>query len=152
MLNKSLGAWLIAVLSCAVLSGCATPQLDFSVDASRAINLDETGDAYAVVVRVYQLTDPVLFERSEFDDMWKADEQILADTLVSLHEITVEPSLSRTVSIEKAERARYAGVVAYFRNDEGHWRAHKKVNHGFIRASTNMTLKLDGNRVELEYR
>ena len=152
MLNKSLGAWLFAVLSFTVLSGCATPQLNFSVDASHAINLDETGDAYAVVVRVYQLTDPVLFERSEFDDMWKADEQILADTLVSLHEITVEPSLSRTVSIEKAERARYAGVVAYFRNDDGQWRANKKVNHGFIRASTNMTLKLDGNRVELEYR
>lgn len=152
MLNKSFSALLFTVLSFAVLSGCATPQLNFSVDASHAINLDETGDAYAVVVRVYQLTDPVLFERSEFDDMWKADEQILADTLVSLHEITVEPSLSRTVSIEKAERARYAGVVAYFRNDDGQWRANRKINHGFIRASTNMRLKLDGNRVELEYR
>ncbi len=152
MLIKSAGAWLFAAIVVAALTGCATPQLNFSVNASSAINVDETGDAYAVVVRVYQLTDPVLFERSQFDDMWKADEQILADTLVSMHEITVEPSLSRTVSIEKAERAQYAGVVAYFRNDEGQWRANKKVNHGFIQASTNMTLELDGNSVQLEYR
>lgn len=152
MLIKSLRVWLIIVLGVSALVGCSTPQLNIAVDASSSINTDETGDAYAVVVRLYQLTDTVLFENAQFDDMWKADEQILADTLVSMHEITVEPSLSRTVSIEKAELARYAGIVAYFRNDDGQWRAHKKVNYGFIPASTEMALAIDGKNIQLEYR
>lgn len=152
MLNRSIPTSLLSLLCALMLGACSTPHLNIRIHASDTLNSDEYGNTYAVLLRVYQLNDPDLFEQAAYDDLWKSDTAVLASSLVSVHEITVEPSLSKTVEIERDENARYAGVVAFFRSQQGDWKAYKKVNHGFIPASTQMILKVSGSDIDLQYR
>jgi len=142
----------LTLLCTMLLCACATPQLNFRVQASDTLNADENGNTYAVLLRVYQLSDTDLFEQAAYEDLWKADTQVLASSLVSVHEFTIEPSLSKTIEVEKEEGARYAGIVAFFRSHEGNWKAYRKINHGLIPASTRMALTVSGSDIDLQYR
>lgn len=152
MLIKSLSSLSFALLCALFLGACSTPHLNIRVQASDTLNADESGNTYAVLLRVYQLNDPDLFEQAAYEDLWKSDTSILASSLISVHEFTIEPSLSKTIEIEKEEGTRYAGIVAFFRSQEGEWKAYRKVNHGFIPASTQMRLVVTGSDIDLHYR
>lgn len=135
-----------------VLGACSTPHLNIKVNASNTLNTDESGTSYAVLIRVYQLRDLSQFEKAAYPDLWKADTEILANSLVSVHEFTVEPSIDQSVSIKREEGAKYSGVVAFFRSQEGEWKVSRKVNHGFIPASTEMILRVADEHIDLKYR
>lgn len=152
MLIKSLTSIGVALVWAVLLSACSTPHLSIRVQASDTLNADPNGNTYAVLVRVYQLNDPELFEQAGYEELWKSDTSVLASSLVSVHEFTVEPSLSQSLEIEKEDGARYAGIVAFFRSRDGDWKAYRKINHGFIPASTNMALEVSGSDIDLSYR
>ncbi|MCH8532179.1 MAG: type VI secretion system lipoprotein TssJ [Saccharospirillum sp.] len=140
-------------LMVALISACSTPHLNYTIHTDGSLNPDSTGNNYAVLVRVYQLTVPDSFNTASFDDLWRHSDTVLSGTLLAQHEITLEPGESRTWSLRKENDARYTGVVAFFRDSESaHWKQVRKVNNGPIPASTELHLHLIQNQLELSYR
>lgn len=134
------------------LLGCSTPHLDYTINASQALNTDSNGNSYAVVVRVYQLRTPDEFLDAEFSDLWQGEHASLGDTLLADHEFVIEPGSHQSTRLRKEEDTRYTGVMAIFRDAEAStWRTVRKVNDGPIPASTRLSLNLQGNTIELTY-
>jgi len=135
------------------LSSCATTSLKFSVVANKNINPGVDGQPYAVLVRFYQLNDPAIFEKASYANLWKNDVDVLGVTLLNKKELVMEPGVSMNVTLAKADQTKYIGLVAFYRDfKKQQWKAVKKVNYGFIPASTQLKILLDDNKLDLQYR
>ena len=104
---------------------CKEPEvLKVVVRGSDRMNMDESGQSLAVVVRVYQLKSSRTLEDAEFDQIWQRDRETLADDVLSVSETVLAPSDSRIVNIKRADDAHYLAVIGLFRRPDGiAWRA-----------------------------
>ena len=51
-----------------------------------------------VRLRIYQLSDLNQFKEATFRELWKMDQKILGDSLVSMKELTVTPGLKNKLN------------------------------------------------------
>lgn len=146
---------ILAILLCfssVSLFSCATPALKIDLSSDATINTSSDGQSFSVLLRFYQLSDPAIFERSDYDALWRDAAGVLGVTLLDEKELMVEPSTSLSLSLTKHDAAEYLGIVAYFREHESaDWKAYKKLNHGVIKADTRMEIELTGNQLFLAY-
>ncbi|WP_119393193.1 type VI secretion system lipoprotein TssJ [Salinibius halmophilus] len=141
----------IFLLFTVLLTGCATPTLNFEMASAEKLNTDRWGDSYSVTMRVYQLSDTARFEEASYEALWKSDEATLGATLVSTREFIVEPNREEVFALERSAGAKFVAVAAFFRSHESNnWRAVKKINYD-LPADTNLTLSLTDKTVELGY-
>ena len=94
ILNRNIWFTLI-IVGCLVGSGCSTvnskvggafnlkTDLRIRFNVAENINPDESSQPKPVIVRLYELTDPTLFDRADFIDLFENDEAILGDTFIS---------------------------------------------------------------------
>ncbi|MEJ2042073.1 MAG: type VI secretion system lipoprotein TssJ [Reinekea sp.] len=133
--------------------GCAAPSLDVDLSSDGNLNQDSTGTSYSVLVRLYQLSDPSLFEKASVSSLFRQDDEILSATLVSKKELSVAPNTQAVLEIPKDEASRYLGVVAFYRDTKSERQiAVKKVNYGKLKFSTKLQLQLVDNNIFLSYR
>lgn len=139
-------------LFCAVLlSGCATPTLNFEMASAEKLNTDRWGDSYSVTMRVYQLSDTSRFEEASYEALWKSDDATLGASLINKREFIVEPKRDEAFALERAPGAKFVAVAAFYRSHgDNNWRAVKKINYD-LPADTNLTLELTDKNVELGY-
>ena len=104
---------------------CKEPEvLKVVVRGSDRMNMDESGQSLAVVVRVYQLKGSRSLEDAEFDQIWQHDRETLADDVLSVSETVLAPSDSKVVNIKRSDDAHYLAVIGLFRRPDGiAWRA-----------------------------
>jgi type VI secretion system VasD/TssJ family lipoprotein len=103
---------------------CKEPDLKITVRGSDRLNMDEAGRSLAVVVRIYQLKTLKTLEDADFDQVWQHDRETLGEDLVSVDEVTVDPSDKKMVPIKRSTDARYLVAVGLFRKPDGiAWRA-----------------------------
>lgn len=142
----------LCFLTTLLLLSCATPSLKMDLNSKSKINTAGDGQTFSVLVRFYQLNDPSLFERADYDSLWRDATGVLGITLVDEKELMVEPSTQLSISLTKHQAAEYIGIVAYFRDHQGaDWKAYRKLNHGVLKADTRMKLEIDGNQLVLGY-
>ncbi|AJQ93817.1 MULTISPECIES: type VI secretion system lipoprotein TssJ [Gynuella] len=152
MLKQLFQTTILVLISIVLFSSCATSNLKFQVESSETLNPDVQGNNYAVIVRVYQLTDPRLFDRAPYDELWKTGPDMLADTLISVHEFTVQPGFEGVLNIDKKRGAEYVGVMAFFRSREGSWKVYQKVKSGVFSKSAKLKLNVTGSNINMQYR
>jgi type VI secretion system VasD/TssJ family lipoprotein len=91
--------------------------------------MDESGRSLAVVVRVYQLKSLKALDDADFDQVWQHDKETLGEDLLSVDEITVDPSDKKVVPVKRSGDTRYLVAVGLFRKPEGiAWRATRTLN------------------------
>jgi type VI secretion system protein VasD len=110
------------------LMGCAhwppPVRINAEIQAAGDINLDQNGGPSPVVLRLYQLRDKEVFERSDFFALYDRERSTLGENLIARDEITLQPSEHHEYTKKMDSDARYFGVIAAYRDiDNASWRA-----------------------------
>jgi len=88
-------------------------------DGGNQLNPDAEGKPLSVVMRVYQLTDLERFAATDAETLWDTPQKALGNTLVEAREITLLPGIGQIDQWPLAKNARYVGVAAFFRDEQG---------------------------------
>ncbi|MFQ3231344.1 type VI secretion system lipoprotein TssJ [Reinekea sp.] len=133
------------------LFGCATPSLNFKLDSTQNLNLGEDQQAYAVLVRFYQLNELSAFENASYESLWKNDSETLGLSLVSRKELIVDPDSSLSVSLTKAKATKALGLVAFYRDYSGkQWKTFQTISNNAFKRKTLMAIELTESELTLE--
>jgi type VI secretion system VasD/TssJ family lipoprotein len=126
--DRNFAIWAFIVLLCTGLNGaCATipgaPQWEYEekaievkIEADKQLNLVD-GKPHALALYVYQLSDPNAFKElaQNKSGLLKMIENSRFDpSAVEQEKIIVQPGEKKTVSLDRAERAKFVGLVAAF--------------------------------------
>jgi type VI secretion system protein VasD len=108
---------------------CPPPEpLRISLRAGRHLNPSERGEPLATVVRVYQLKGTGKIGVASFDDLLDHDRDTLAEDLVGVQEVTVNPGVTLDPPLSRSAEASHIAVVGLFRRPTGtSWRAVEKL-------------------------
>ncbi len=133
-----------------LMTACTSTQVKLEVAATDNLNMNRFDEALPVVLRVYQLSDIQSFKTATFEELWKSDKSVLANSLITVEERTVNPSEKLTIKFEQAETAKYVGVFALFRDrSDDNWRVFHDLNSGTLKLSTSLEVLLTSNSVKL---
>ncbi|MCK6263566.1 type VI secretion system lipoprotein TssJ [Vibrio sp. ZSDE26] len=125
---------LVAALS---LSGCAmwdqfkestglTPQtssIELVIEASSNLNVREGGQSSPVILRVHELSSPVLFRNLDFFALFENDKDSLGDEYLKRYEFQLQPGDEVHQYIELDPATRALGFSVAFRDINGSsWR------------------------------
>jgi type VI secretion system protein VasD len=162
MCAKWLGSALLATIVGACSSApkpvppCKDPEpLRLVLRGSERLNPGEKGEPLATVVRVYQLKGPAKLSEAGFEELLDRDKEVLADELVGVQELTLQPSERLEPPVPRMEGATYLGVVGLFRQPAGtSWRALYRLpaedpQHCHKKSTAPVQMLLEENRIEL---
>ncbi len=136
-----------------LLSACSAPQVKVNLSSTANLNMNNAREPLPVVVRIYQLTDPKLFENATFNELWKNDIAILGNSLLRKDSLTLDPASQHKIRLERHEQTRFVAVMAAFHHQPNNsWRVVKKSSGSFlgIKTSTNVKALLKDNIIEME--
>ena len=110
--------------------------ISMSVVAAGDINPNAEGRASPVVLRIYRLTSPAIFNEADFFQLFEEESTTLGTDLLEREELVVMPGSSQVLTREVPDNTTYIGVVANFRDaDTAIWRgaaavtAHQTTNY-----------------------
>ncbi|MAD88289.1 MAG: type VI secretion system lipoprotein TssJ [Pseudoalteromonas sp.] len=139
---------ILLLTSIFTLSGCLTTKVNLDVTSSDNLNLNKFDEPLPVVLKVYQLTDIQAFNNATYEQLWKADKSVLANSLVTVEEKTINPSQITNISFEQSEQAKYIAMVALFRDIEGgKWRTSFELSNGYVKIPTSLDIALNKNSI-----
>jgi len=145
-----LGKLLALIVIAYSLVACTSTQVKLDVSATDNLNLNQFDEALPVVLRVYQLSDVQGFKTATFDELWKSDKSVLANSLITVEERTVNPSEKINVNFEQAEEAKYVAIFALFRDrSDENWRVFHELDSGTVKLSTSLDILLTSNAITL---
>lgn len=120
------GWLLIGIL---MLSGCASwfqsdiTKLDLRLTAAADLNPDLSGRPSPLVVRLYELKSPAIFQNVDFFSLYEYDRESLGMDLVKTEEILMTPGQQTEIRAALSEQTNYLGVMAAYRDIErSNWR------------------------------
>lgn len=126
MKGMKLGWFLIGIL---MLSGCASwfqsdiTKLDLRLTAAADLNPDLSGRPSPLVVRLYELKSPAIFQNVDFFSLYEYDRESLGMDLVKTEEILMTPGQQTEIRAALSEQTNYLGVMAAYRVIErSNWR------------------------------
>lgn len=141
LLSASGMAAVAALPGCSMFkSGPAT--LNATVVAAAQVNPDARRRPSPVVVRVFELKAPTLFEQADFVSLFEKDQAVLAAELVSREEFVLRPGETKPLTKPLAPETKFIGVMAAFRElERARWRAVVPIVAG---KKNVLEIKLDG--------
>ena len=81
--------------------------------------------ALPTVVRILQLRSLIDIDKVEFLELWDHEKARLAESFLSLHELTLNPDAMALLPIDPHPDAKYFAAIALFRTPNAdRWRAH----------------------------
>ncbi|WP_299014997.1 type VI secretion system lipoprotein TssJ [uncultured Photobacterium sp.] len=128
---------LVIVILLSLLSGCAmweqfkessgitpeTASIELLIEASDVLNVREGGQSSPVILRIHELSSPVLFRSLDFFALFENDKASLGDEYIKRYEYQPQPGnrIHETLTLDPATRA--LGFSVAFRNINGSsWR------------------------------
>ena len=122
-------ALLLLVLGVLGLSGCASwfqsdlTKLDLRLTAASDLNPDLAGRPSPLVVRIYELKAPAIFQNADFFSLYEFDQQTLGMDLVNTEEMLLTPGQQTDVQAALSADTNYIAVIAAYRDIErSNWR------------------------------
>ncbi|MGL6313480.1 type VI secretion system lipoprotein TssJ [Vibrio sp. WXL103] len=120
-------------LLCVLLSGCSvwvqfkdsvgllpsTSQIELNIAANQQLNQRSDGSSSPVLLRVYELSSPVLFRSLGFYSLFEDDQASLGDEYVRRYEFQLEPGDTWNDHITLDEQTRALGFAVAFRDSNG---------------------------------
>ncbi len=114
---------LLALTGCASLGSGPSTRIDLTLEGSRTLNPDLHGRPSPIVIRLYELKNPVAFEHAEFFALYQQPQEVMALDLVAHEELELRPGEQQTLKLTTTDQGRYIGVLAAYRNlPEADWR------------------------------
>lgn len=118
-----------ALLAGASLPGCSMfgggpATLDAKVVASAQVNPDARKRPSPVVVRVFELKAPTLFEQADFVSLFEKDQAALGAEMISREEFVLRPGETKPLAKPLSPETKFIGVMVAFRElERARWRA-----------------------------
>ncbi len=121
-----------------LLSGCSiweqfkvstglTPEfaeVELKISTDTALNLRENGSSSPVILRVYELSSPILFRSLDFFSIFENDKASLGDEYIKRHEYQLEPGETLQEFLTLQAETRAIGFAVAFRDVNGtSWRS-----------------------------
>lgn len=126
------GVWRAALLvPLLLLAACggdtilppAPTKISMNVEASGDVNPNAEGRASPVVLRIYSLKSPAIFNEADIFQLFEAEAATLGPDLLGREEVVVMPGSSQLLDREVPDDTTYIGVIANFRDaDHAIWR------------------------------
>lgn len=113
-----------------IAPGCSSPEpvapepcdvqlVTLHIYAADNINPNENGNPRPVVVRLYQLQNDVRLLNARYDDVLLRDQEVLADDIMKMDEVSVFPNDLVEVKFERIKEASFLAGVALFHSPKG---------------------------------
>lgn len=119
---------LILIVFSLTLSGCSLKQsapitrIDLHLTGSDRLNPDLHGRPSPIVLRLYELKNPVTFEHAEFFTLYQHPQETLAMDLIAQEELELRPGEKQELNLLTTTEGGYIGVLAAYRNlPEADW-------------------------------
>ena len=119
---------LILILFSLLLSGCSFKQsspntrIDLHLIGSDKLNPDLHGRPSPIVLRLYELKNPVAFEHAEFFSLYQQPQETLSLDLIAHEELELRPGEKHELNLLTTPAGGYLGVLAAYRNlPEANW-------------------------------
>jgi type VI secretion system protein VasD len=114
----------LLVSGCSVLSPYSKlTKLDLQLTASERLNPDLNGRPSPIVVRLFELKNPVSFENADFFSLYESAKKTLAPDLVANEEMELRPGQVVNLKLSVHTESRYVGVLAAYRDlSDAQWR------------------------------
>lgn len=98
--------------------------LNAKVVASADVNPDARKRPSPVVVRIFELKAPTLFEQADFVSLFEKDQAALGGEFVSREEFVMRPGETKQVNKPLSPDTKFVGVMVAFRElERARWRA-----------------------------
>ena len=143
---------LTSILMILLLQGCSvwdqfkestgitpeTSSIELQIDTASLVNVRINGQSSPVILRIHELTSPVLFRSLDFFALFESDKDALGDEYIKRYEYEIQPNekIYQTIKLDPATRA--VGFSVAFRQIDGS--AWRKLE--LIEEKTNYFLKL----------
>ena len=147
------------LLGCALLSGCSmwgqfkestgitpeTSSIELVIEASSVLNVREAGQPSPVILRVHELTSPVLFRSLDFFALFENDKASLGDEYIKRYEYQMQPGEKIHEFLELDPATRAVGFSVAFRDIDGSsWRKVEVIEE---KSEYYIKLKLEGSEL-----
>ena len=116
--------FVLAASGCSLQPSVPVTRLDLHLTGSEKLNPDLQGRPSPIVLRLYELKNPVTFEHAEFFPLYQQSQDTLALDLVAQEELELRPGEKQQLRLLTTPKGGYLGVLAAYRNlPEAEWRA-----------------------------
>ncbi|HDM8221571.1 TPA: type VI secretion system lipoprotein TssJ [Vibrio campbellii] len=147
------------LLGCVLLSGCSmweqfkestgiipeTSSVELVIEASSVLNVREGGQSSPVILRVHELTSPVLFRSLDFFALFENDKASLGDEYIKRYEYQMQPGDKIHEFLELDPATRAVGFSVAFRDIDGSsWRKVEVIEE---KSEYYIKLKLEGSEL-----
>lgn len=138
--KSSLLSALFILLTLIIVSGCTTTEvlrevmdpknilsektkLDLTITMAADLNPDQNGRPSPVVVRIYSLKSPSIFENTDYVSLYYNDKQVLGADFAGMEEHDFRPSQVFKAQLEFSEQASFVGFLVAFQDiEQSRWR------------------------------
>lgn len=125
----------LAIAGLLALAGCASAPKPASVtgaiEAAPQLNPSVNQRPSPLMLRVYELKSPALFNAADFMALYQSDQATLAADMVAREEFILQPGEKRAYAKTFGPDTRFIGVIGAYRNlERATWRAVVPVQPG----------------------
>ncbi|WP_102306976.1 type VI secretion system lipoprotein TssJ [Vibrio lentus] len=150
---------LIILITLFLLSGCSmweqfkessgitpeTSSIELVIEASELLNVREQGQSSPVILRVHELTSPVLFRSLDFFALFENDKASLGDEYIKRYEYQLQPGDELHEILELDPTTRALGFSVAFRDIDGSsWRKVEVIEE---KSEYFLRLKVEGSEL-----
>ncbi|MFA0308795.1 type VI secretion system lipoprotein TssJ [Vibrio splendidus] len=150
---------LIIPITLFLLSGCSmweqfkessgitpeTSSIELVIEASELLNVREQGQSSPVILRVHELTSPVLFRSLDFFALFENDKASLGDEYIKRYEYQLQPGDELHEILELDSTTRALGFSVAFRDIDGSsWRKVEVIEE---KSEYFLRLKVEGSEL-----
>lgn len=122
--------------------------VELAIESAQDVNPRSDGTSSPVLVRVYELSEPVKFKNADFFALYDKDDATLGGDMLRKREFTLSPGTSRSMQFKAEDDTRFAGIFAAFRKlDTANWRALTQIPPN---RTTAIVVRLSGTQISLE--
>ena len=144
---------LITVVLLTLGSGCASwfqseiTKLDIRFTASGDLNPDISGRPSPLVVRLYELKAPSIFEQADFFSLYDYGKETLGPDFVALEELTLKPGEQLDMKLALHNSTNYVAIMGAYRDMNGsNWRRVFPIS---IQDKNRTNLVFSGNSINI---
>ena len=126
---KYLVSVMLGIVLCSVMSGCAhwvasdITKLDIRFTASGDLNPDISGRPSPLVVRLYEIKAPSIFENADFYSLYDYGKETLGPDFVGMEELTLKPGEQLDMKLALQNDTNYIAILGAYRDiNSANWK------------------------------
>lgn len=122
-----------------------TSSIELVIEASEHLNIREQGQSSPVILRVHELTSPVMFRSLDFFALFENDKASLGDEYIKRYEYQLQPGDKLHELLELDPKTRALGFSVAFRNiNASSWRKVEVIEE---KSEYFLRLKVEGSEL-----